>query len=424
MVLAYSVSPVRGSEYSVGWNYIREMSRDHNLIVLYGVAGNHMGDLEEVESSPICQSLPNVEWIAVRPNWIANLLNVPNRRGVLVYSFYLAYKFWHRQVYQVAKELVHSHPIDLIHYLCPIGFREPGYLWKIEKPYIWGPVGGIKNRSVKLACGKSVMVGVKILLRNTVNSLQFRFSPRVKAAFARANLVLASTSEIQTLIADVQHIESVLLAENAITDEMLSHQRLVTVTPGDGLNIIWVGSIDERKSLDILLKALCAIKSDLWHLNVIGDGPLKTACAELAHTLCISSQISWAGKLTRHELNRYYREAHVHVVTSLMEGNATVIWEAMSFGIPTIALDHCGMHDVLCDKCGVKVPVGNMQSIIDNLARQLSRLIEHPALVEQLSSGVIECSKRHTWEKRRLLWSQHYDVAISHWLIHQRENQS
>lgn len=421
LVLAYSVSPVRGSEYSVGWNYIREMSKDHNLVVLYGLAGDHMGDVDEVDRSPICKNLPNVEWIAVRPNWIANLLNTPNRKGFFVYSFYLAYKFWHRQVYQIAKDLVNRRSIDLIHYLCPIGYREPGYLWKIDKPYIWGPVGGIENRSVKLALEKDAVVGAKILLRNAVNALQFRFSPRIRAAFSRADVVLAATSGSQTRIADVQNVESVLMSENAITDEMMGQQRLVTVAPDACFNIIWVGSVDERKSLDILLNALGAIRSRQWHLSVIGDGPLKAAFIEFAHTLGISANITWAGKVARQEVNRYYREAHVHVISSLLEANTTVIWEAMSFGIPTITLDHFGMRDTVCVKCGVKVPVdGTLQSVVENLAQQLTRLMERPALIGQLSQGVLECSRRYTWAQRRALWSDYYDTATRHWLAHRR----
>ena len=423
LVLAYSVSPVRGSEYSVGWNYIKEMSQDNNLIVLYGLAGDHMGDMGEVELSPTCQNLENVEWIAVRPNWIANLLNTPNRKGLLVYSFYVAYKVWHRQVYQIARELVQCRSIDLIHYLCPIGYREPGYLWKIEKPYIWGPVGGIENRAAKLALEKGAVVGAKITLRNAVNAVQFRFSPRIRAAFARADMVLASTSGTQKLIADVHHVESVLMAENAITDQMLGQQRLVTVAPGGCVNIIWVGTVDERKSLDILLKALGSIKTGPWRLSVIGDGPLKADCAELAHTLGISAHITWAGKVTRREVNRYYRDAHIHVISSLLEANTTVIWEAMSFGIPTVALDHFGMHDTVCEKCGVKVPVdGTLQSVVDRLAQQLSRLMVHPALIEKLSEGVLECSRRYTWPERRALWNNYYDAATSHWLARQGVN--
>lgn len=421
LLLAYSVSPVRGSEYSVGWNYIREMSQDHNLIVLYGLAGDHMGDVDEVDLSPICRSLSNVEWVAVRPNWIAKLLNTPNRKGFFVYSFYMAYKFWHRQVYQIARDLVQTRPIDLIHYLCPIGYREPGYLWKIDKPYIWGPVGGIENRSVKLAREKGTVVGAKIMLRNAVNTVQFRFSSRIMAAFSRADMVLAATTGTQKRIADVQHIASILMTENAITDEMLDNQRIVTVKPDACFNMIWVGRIDERKSLDILLKALGAIHSGPWHLSVIGDGPLKTAFRELAHTLGISANITWAGKVTRQEVNQYYREAHVHVISSLLEANTTVIWEAMSFGIPTVALDHFGMHDTVCEKCGVKVPmVGTLQSVVGSLAQQLSRLMQRPALIEQFSQGVLECSRRYTWAQRRALWNNYYDAAISHRLAHQK----
>lgn len=421
LVLAYSVSPVRGSEYSVGWNYIREMSQDHNLVVLYGLAGDHMGDVDEVDQSPICQSLPNVEWIAVRPNWIANLLNTPNRKGFFVYSFYVAYKFWHRQVYQVAKDLLQGRSIDLIHYLCPIGYREPGYLWKIDKPYIWGPVGGIENRSIKLAREKGAVVGAKILLRNAVNALQFRFSPRVRAAFARADVVLAATSGTQKQITNVHHVESVLMAENAITDAMLSQQRQVSVALGATLNIIWVGRIDEAKSLDILLKALGAIQTGPWHLCVIGDGPLKAVMTALAHALGISAHITWAGKVTRQQVNRYYREAHLHIISSLLEANTTVIWEAMSFGIPTVALDHFGMHDTVCEKCGVKVPMDDtLRSVVDGLAQQLSRLMARPALIGQLSEGVLECARRYTWTQRRALWNNYYDAATSHWLAHRR----
>lgn len=421
LVLAYSVSPVRGSEYSVGWNYIREMSQDHNLIVLYGLAGDHMGDLDEVGRSPVCQSLPNVEWIAVRPNWIANLLNTPNRKGFFVYSFYFAYRFWHKQAYQSALNLMQSRSIDVIHQLCPIGYREPGFLWKFDKPYIWGPVGGIDSRSVKLGWEKSVLMGLKVFLRNTVNELQFRLSPRVRLAFKRADLVLASTSRVQKLIADVHHTQSILQAENAITDEMLTQQRVIKVREGTTINIIWVGRIDEAKSLDLLLKALAPIRSARWHLSVIGDGPLRTASTELAHTLGISSQISWAGKLSRQEVYQYYQRAHVHVITSLLEGNPTVIWEAMSFGIPTITLDHFGMHDTVCEKCGAKVPVdGTMQSVIDGLTLQIRRLMESPALVGQLSEGVLECSRRYSWTQRRALWNHHYDTAIDHWRTRQR----
>ena len=48
LVLAYAISPSKGSEYAVAWNYVTAMSRYHRLTVLYGTSGEHMGDTVEM----------------------------------------------------------------------------------------------------------------------------------------------------------------------------------------------------------------------------------------------------------------------------------------------------------------------------------------------------------------------------------------
>ncbi len=68
LLIAYPVSPTRGSEYSVAWNYINEMSMDNDLVVLYGSSGNHMGDFKEMEDWLMINSIPNVKFIPVHPS--------------------------------------------------------------------------------------------------------------------------------------------------------------------------------------------------------------------------------------------------------------------------------------------------------------------------------------------------------------------
>lgn len=415
LVLAYSISPTRGSEYSVGWNYVEEMSVNNDLVVLYGLAGDHMGDVDEVENSRICQDMPNVKFIPVRPNFMANLLNTLNRKGVFVYTFYFAYKLWHKQAYRAARGIIEHQPIDLIHYLCPIGYREPGYLWKLDKPYIWGPIGGVMNRPAGIMLDKSLFRGLIGVLRNIVNTLQFRYSKRVKSALARSDLLLASTSETKRMLHDEHGIDSVHLPENAIRAEMLGNQRLAKVLPNECLNIIWVGGVDERKSLDILLTALSHLKDGNWHLYVVGSGPLTGKCMELSRQLGVAERITWVGSVSRETVNSYYARAHLHAITSLMEGNPTVIWEAMSFGVPTITLDHCGMHDTVCDACGIKIPVGTLEQTVHRYADSLDRLISNPHLITDLSRGVFECSRNVTWDQRRIHWETFYQSAVDSW---------
>jgi len=217
LVMAFSISPIRGSEYSVGWNYVREMSRYHDLVVLYGLAGDFMGDLEEIEDSEICKTMKGVEFVPVRPSRFANLLNAPNRAGIVPYSFYLAYRIWHWQAYRKAQQIMAERQIDIVHYLCPIGYREPGYLWKLDKPYIWGPIGGVKNRPARIIAQRSVAAGIKTVLRNAVNSFQFRYSARLPKALQRSDVLLTVSSEMEDLLRRVHNVSSIVLPRTPLT---------------------------------------------------------------------------------------------------------------------------------------------------------------------------------------------------------------
>jgi glycosyltransferase involved in cell wall biosynthesis len=264
---------------------------------------------------------------------------------------------------------------------------------------------------------KNKYVGLINVLRNVVNTLQFKFSPRVKSALKSTDFLLASTSETKRLLHDTHSIESAHLPENAITSEMLCNQRVVEVLPDERVNLIWVGRVDERKSLDILLTALSLVKGDNWHLYVVGSGPLVDDCIKLSEQLCFSKKITWVGAVSREEVNHYYKKSHLHAITSMAEGNPTVVWEAMSFGIPTITLDHCGMHDTVCDNCGVRTPLGGIDDTVRIYSENIERLISNPELITELSRGVVECSRKYNWDQRRVDWEAFYETAINNWHI-------
>ena len=50
------------------------------------------------------------------------------------------------EVYKFVKGREFNFEIDLIHQLTSISFREPGFLWRLDKPFVWGPISGnVKN---------------------------------------------------------------------------------------------------------------------------------------------------------------------------------------------------------------------------------------------------------------------------------------
>ena len=414
LVLAYAISPIRGSEYSVAWNYINEMSKDNDLVVLYGAAGNHMGDFDELDSWLLTNSILNVKFIPVYPDGFTLTLNYLNLKGIFPYMFYLSFNFWHREAYSRAKELIESENFDLIHFLNPIGYREPGYLWKLGLPYIWGPIGGVPNRPKQLFKDLTVKNKILFTFRNWANSIQFKYNKRLKKALKSTDLLLTATTENQVLIQKEYKKESLYLPENAII-ESKAIPRIINIKEGDICNIVWIGSVDSRKSLNFLIEALGTVQIDNWHLNVIGEGSLKQAMQDLAEKMLINDKITWHGHIPRSQVFEILSFTHLHIITSLGEGNPTTIWEAMDRGIPTISLNHCGMKDVICERCGVKINVESVEQVKTDLAFAISDLIRNPTKINDLSAGVLECAKSHTWNKRRQLFNGYYELAIENW---------
>ena len=117
------------------------------------------------------------------------------------------------------------------------------------------------------------------------------------------------------------------------------------------------------------------------------------------------------------------KDAHLHIISSLGEATTTVLFEAMSFAIPTMSLDHCGMSGVVCDKCGIKIPIKSYNQVISDMAANIEWIIDNPSIITELSKGVIECSKKFMWVNRIQLFNDTYDRLIQKY-IDMRNNEN
>jgi glycosyltransferase involved in cell wall biosynthesis len=423
LLLAYPVSPTRGSEFSVAWNYINEMSKDNSIVVLYGVSGKHLGDMEEIENWRKTNSIQNVRFVPVPPNGLTERLNYLNRRAILPAAFYIAFRSWQWQAYQKATELIKTETFDLVHYLNPIGYREPGYLWKLGLPYMWGPIGGMPNLPARLFKTLSFRARIAFIIKNLANTVQINFNMRLNKAISSTDLLLAATSENQLMIWKKFNKPAIYFPENGIINsDFYLNTNILSYKKGDLFKLIWIGSIDARKSLILLLEALSKIGSKNWQLDIVGDGPLAPAMHEFAHERQINKRVNWHGYINRPEVMRLLQFAHTHVITSIREGNPTVLLEAMTRGVPSITLNHCGMKDVVCGKCGIKIEVQSYDQIITDLAEAIYELINSPEEVNRLSAGVRECAMHHSWDNRRMALNTFYDLAIKNHKNRQKNN--
>lgn len=270
LVITYPCSPYRGSEFSVSWNFVKNMSKDHELYVLYGTSGNGFGNVSEMKAYLKENSMTNVHFIDVQsPHnaWASFLAFCRN----INYQFgsYFQYKYWHKQVYKTAKALVTEEKIDIVHYLNPIGFKEPSECWRIKDvPYVWGPLQAVENRPFGLYQAFGIKEKIGALGRLILHNGMFIFSLKVRKAMCRADVLLAATPNTVRMIKKYQHRDAIYLPENGILQ--MNRTTPVNYQHREALQIVWIGALCPRKALIILLDALSRTRSRQWHLNVIG----------------------------------------------------------------------------------------------------------------------------------------------------------
>jgi glycosyltransferase involved in cell wall biosynthesis len=412
LISAYAISPYKGSEFGVAWNIVLNLSTKYNVIVLYGVSDEHMGETVSLKNYLQIYTIPGVKFIEVKPGKLALILNYFNRIGIH-WMFYLAFRIWQKRAFLAAKKVFTEEQIDIIHQLVPIGFREPGYLWKINKPFIWGPIGGTAIIDSHLFANKSYSEQIKYRCKNVLTWIQFRFSKRVRLAFKKADVILSARSIDQANIEKVHGRMSIHFPEHGIVKFPIAikkdHNKKI-----NKLLLVWSGRIDNGKNLSLCLEALSKIQNCNWVLNVVGDGPLLKSEKIFAEKLNISSQINWHGYLPREQAVEIMRNSDLHIITSIAEGNSTVVFEAMSLGIPTLALRHSGMKDTICNQCGILIPIGPYDEMKKQIAIHVSRFIENPELLNLLHNGVKECLKKHDWSIRNKVIDSVYEQALRH----------
>ena len=415
IVIAYQLNPFRGSECSVAWDYIVNMSKNHRLTVLFGsseefhMIGNTKSMMDYYENNPM-------ENVTLIPISLGNDLKVTDYSALGIFLFYRQYKKWHQKVRRVVSELISKQQYDLIHYLGPIGYREPGYLYDLGLPYVWGPIGGFGGINMKLLRATCSITGAfKLSLRKYANIYQQHLNRRVKMAVNHADVVIGATTEYTQVIHKYVNRNSNVvikhLPENCIKEiSPLNLNKFKT----EKLNLIWIGRPDANKGLILLLEAMSKLpdKKNVF-LNIVGSWVLEEKLKKWAQKHGLEENIKWNGRVERNRVFELINDAHLNVITSLYDANTTVIWEAMSMGVPTMSLDHCGMHDIITGETGIKIPIRSYKQVVCGICEKLKMMIDNPELRRTMADAVVENRTQYTWKYRTQFFEQVYDIAIN-----------
>lgn len=409
LISTHELSPIQGSECAEGWNIIKNLAKNKqiNLFVIYAQGSQYSPNSykdaidayyqeNELESNLNFISIkqPKLTLIIAKINQI-----ITRNKGSIGFSvfYFMGYSFWQKKAFKVAQELIKVHNIDLIHHLTQITFREPGFLWKINIPFIWGPTGGIAGIPRQILRSLSLKQKIFELIRNFSNLTQFYFKCRIKNAMLKSKLIYTFSNEDLIKISLLNPNVKILLDSGTIP---LLNPKIRKFNYSEKLKIIWAGQLIERKGLILLIDALNKIKNvnDKVEVNILGDGPLKKYYESEVLKKSLKC-VHFLGNINHKEVKEIFSNSHILIHTSYREATTHVVPEAISTGLPVLCHDCFGLSIAVTNNCGIKIPLINFSYSVEGFYQKIEMILGNPEIIQRLSEGAIERSKELSWDK-------------------------
>lgn len=405
LVNAYACSPHTGSEPGMAWNWCCSLAKHCEIFII--TEGEFQAHIEkELKVLPQANNM-HFYYNPVSPEIREMCWNQGDWR------FYRHYKKWQHKTYKLALDICEKENIEIVHQLNMIGFREPGYLWKINSiPFVWGPIGGLKQFPDAYLNGAKLKIKLFVRLKNFINTLQLKYDRRIHKALNRADLLISSIPDSHRALKKHKGLVSIIIPETGCiptekqVNKELKNQKFI---------VLWVGKFDFRKQLPLALKTIAETKNKNIHLHIYGQGSKEQELVlkKIVSDLEIDQQIVWHGNQPNYIVQEAMQNAQLFFFTSVSEDTSTVVLEAITNYLPVLCFDTCGMGAVIDDKVGRKISLSTPNKSIIHFAEQLNIVYNNPKLLNSLSDNCGLRQKELSWTQKAKMITAHYNKLKS-----------
>jgi glycosyltransferase involved in cell wall biosynthesis len=173
----------------------------------------------------------------------------------------------------------------------------------------------------------------------------------------------------------------------------------------DARLVLFVGNLEPRKQVDVLLRALATVRERVAgaQLSVVGSGDNAGAQDQTAQLLRLTRELQledcvhYTGRVDDTRLLDYYAAADVFALSSSSEAQGIVALEAMACGLPVVASAVGGLLGTIEDgHTGFLVPSGEVAPLADRLVQ----LLNDPALRTSIGSAARKVVEREfSWQR-------------------------
>lgn len=364
----YACSPYDGSERAVGWNWLRELNRHHDITAL--TSYSYKNDIED--------------YIHKNPNMMKNTkfvyIDVPNTSWHIGYRFErLYYILWQKQAVKEAKRLIQKEKFDLVHHITYVTCVLPTQMYKLGIPFLYGPVSGGENipniiqypMSKKEYFMEKIRTGVQIFFKHT---------PNFYKTMENASLILATTEETKKFIplkyqSKVEIFQSIGLTESIFYPKPENKNNKKVRFLMAGRMLYWKGF---ELGIVAFIKALKrGINAELVILGDTENNPSYMGYKERLKQMCgeyLNNEIVFVPRVDYEKMKSFYDEFDVFINCSLRDSGCFVVMEAMSRQLPCIVVDTGGPKVNTTEKSAIKIQPAPMEKMINEISHAIERI--------------------------------------------------
>ena len=391
LISAYSVNPYKGSEDSIGWNWVLQYEKNYkegDRIILLTKKFNEKDTRKGLEEF----NIQHVELVIVD---VPDALNWFREKHSAFHHMY--YILWQHWAWLWVK---HSGiRFDVIHHVTMNDYRIPSEMYKAKgAKVIWGSMGGaqVTPKPLKVYEKNQLVASFREFVNRSCS-----WNPFYKKALRSYYKIYCINNETQKQISRIVGKNVPLMPELALRDEYKN----LPIRKGnnDILKIVFVGRLIGKKGIAFLVDALSLMPTDMnWELLIFGDGDDHALIEKQIADSGIGKNVKLMGNRTLNQIAEAYQQADVFVLPSLRETSGNVLLEAMAYAVPIVAFDTSFCRLLKEVDCGVFI---NTEQALDNIKEDYCKAIvtlgQDKELAKQMGlNGYKYVNSKLTWDEK------------------------
>lgn len=331
LISAFACEPDSGSEPEVGLQAVLSAASRHEVWVITR-ENNIQGLNTFLRDHPLRDK---VHLIGIDVGGLSQRLK--KKGGLLTLHWY--YDRWQRLVAEAAIDLDKEIDFDVVHHATFATYWTRTGIAAVNKPLVWGPVGGGVRPPFRLLreMGPRAAVGdlVRVLSRPALAGLN-----RASRVASRAEVVLTQNPETAKRMGVTG--TAVILPNALVVAQSVPPPDPHQIHSGQAPRIIVAGRLIGLKATGLAVAAMQYLDDPRVVLEIYGDGPQRRRLDRLVDHLGLADQVHFMGVVPRATLLAEIASASALVHPALHEEAGFVVAEALAVGTPVVYLNRGG----------------------------------------------------------------------------------